>query len=318
LSPAGGFGRVVTKSHGRQPTRRAASPARPKKSSEVKGGKGTNRQLAEGRRHLVVVALDGRCAVLLELALALGVLSSDEVVQNRGRDDALVARPWLLALLKADSGFVEADGRQTARESECEALARRPGVTPKDDARLDRGIDLKRVDELLEDTDELGWVAGVADARRMPLPRGLEHLAPGVNQLDAVVGRRIVRGRDHDADRLAVQLLRPQDGEERDPEEGARQDVGPGRSGSIVRTAREACNSSKGSLPDVVPATEENHDRPGRSLATPLEGTNALCPEAGRAIGVVGRRLGVGLGRSLDDIDGERRASHWSSKLWDG
>jgi hypothetical protein len=164
-------------------------------------------ELLECIGHLLVVALYRRRAVRLELALANRVLAPDEVVEDRGRYDALVARSCLLPLSVPNRLLAQTHRTQTLCESGRELLSGRPSVASKDDARLDREVNVQRLDEVLEDLDELARRGSVADLGSVSLPAGLEHLSSRVDELDTVVSGWVVRRRDHDSNDLASDLL---------------------------------------------------------------------------------------------------------------
>lgn len=210
-------------------------------STRKRKARSTHGELAEGVGHLLIVALDRRNAVLLEGTLTFRVDASDDVVQDRRRHDPLVGSVLALRLAKTNLLLINAHGSEALDESLDEFLSTRPRVSSKHDPWFDAQIDLARLGERLQDLDELLARRSVRDSRRVVLPSLLEHLPARVDQFDAIVGRWVVRGGDHDADSLAAALLGSEDGEETHSEEGGRKERGPsGEMRAAVRRQQQA------------------------------------------------------------------------------
>lgn len=174
----------------------------------------THCELPESGCHLLVVALRGRDAVLLNAPLSDCVEAADEVVQHRRGDHTLVCRTDTLLCIHANLLLSEAHGEHAVDEGLDEPLSGRAGVPPKHDARLDGQVNLEHVHQVDEHGDQVLRGGCVGDGGRVGLPGGLEHLSLGVDELDAVVGSWVVRRGDHHSDRLAANLLGAENSEE--------------------------------------------------------------------------------------------------------
>jgi hypothetical protein len=245
-------------------------------------------ELSERRNHLLVVSAGRWHTVLLEISLPLSVHAPDDVVQHRRRQDSLVARLLLLALAQPDLGLAHARSDQSIPQRIHQFLPTWPGIPSEDDARSDGDVNLESLDEMLKHLDELGRGRSIADLGSKRLPARFEHLPSRVDELDAVVGRRVVRGGDHHSNRLASELLRAEDGEETDSEKGCGEVVSPVKIQVMM----------KGQRNELQPRQEDGEDR---------EEESSLGSEASRSVRVlVAVRLAEAVRGSRDGIDGKR------------
>lgn len=105
-------------------------------------------------------------------------------------------------------------------------MARGTSIAAVDDAAGGVEVDLELRSQLLVGLEELLVGGGVDQQRCMGLPVLLEHLAHGIDNLDAVVGSRVVAGGDHNTNCLAVELAASQTSNQTDTERDAGQKVG--------------------------------------------------------------------------------------------
>ncbi|PNY27137.1 Uncharacterized protein TCAP_02931 [Tolypocladium capitatum] len=163
------------------------------------------------RELLVVASLAG---LAVRLGGALGVDATGQVVQLRSRQDPVV-------------GVLGVGGIQRGGQGGNEAVARGTGIAAVDDAARGGNVDLELGGQRLVRLEEVLIGGAVDETGRVGLPLLLEHLAHGIDNLDAVVSGRVVASGDHDADGLAVELAAAQAGEEADAERDAGQQVCP-------------------------------------------------------------------------------------------
>ncbi|KND90179.1 hypothetical protein TOPH_05174 [Tolypocladium ophioglossoides CBS 100239] len=161
------------------------------------------------RELLVVASLAG---LAVRLGGAFGVDATGQVVQLRRRQDLVV-------------GVLGVGGTQGGGQRNNEAVARGTSITAVDDAARGVDVDLELGGQRLVRLEEVLVGGAVDEAGGVGLPLLLEHLAHGVDDLDAVVRGRVVAGGDHDPDGLAVELAAAQAGEEADAERDAGQQV---------------------------------------------------------------------------------------------
>lgn len=157
----------------------------------------------EGVRELLVVASLADFAV--GLGGALGVDAAGEVVELGGGKDPEV-------------GVVDAGGREGVGEGHHEGVARGTGVAAIDDTGRGGQVNLELGGEGLVGVEKLLVGLAVDELGGIGLPLLLQHLAHGVDDLNAVVGGRVVAGRYHDADGLAIELAAAKAREEADTE----------------------------------------------------------------------------------------------------
>lgn len=134
--------------------------------------------------------------------------------------------------------LLDVESAQAVDDSADKRAARRAGVVAVDDLGGLREVDLGCLDDFLEPRDQGIIAEGIGEKSRVGFPRGMEHLAHWVDELDAVVlweihglsawldGARktarthllrVVARRDHDPDRLAPELLAPERRQQSDP-----------------------------------------------------------------------------------------------------
>lgn len=165
----------------------------------------------KGLGELVVVASLADLAV--RLGSALGVDTASQVVQLGGGEDLVV-------------GVLDTGGLQSISQGSNQAVARGTGIAAVDDAAGGVKVDLELRSQLLVRLEELLVGGGVDQQRCVGLPVLLEHLAHGIDNLDAVVGSRVVAGGDHNTNCLAVELAASQTSNQTDTERDAGQKVG--------------------------------------------------------------------------------------------
>lgn len=165
----------------------------------------------KGLGQLVVVASLADLAV--GLGGALGVDTASQVVQLRGGEDLVV-------------GVLDAGGLESISQGGNQAVARGAGIAAVDNAAGGVEVDLELRSQLLVGLEELLVGGGVDQQRCVSLPVLLEHLAHGIDNLDAVVGSRVVAGGDHNTNCLAVELAASQTSNQTDTERDAGQKVG--------------------------------------------------------------------------------------------
>lgn len=145
---------------------------------EGKRGRWTNSEGGVGGRELLVVTLGSRLAV--GFGSASRVVAPDEVVKDRSGNESSV-------------DLLRLDGVEPIDETRDELAARRAGVVTVDDLGRDRDVDLGGLDDLSEDLEEGVVGLGVGEEGCVLFPGRVEHLAHGVDDLDAVV-LRVPRG----------------------------------------------------------------------------------------------------------------------------
>lgn len=166
----------------------------------------TNKRL----RQLLIVSSLGGLAVCLGSPLRID--TAREVMKLRGSKDLVV-------------GVFDVGGIQACSKSSNQAVARGTGVAAVDNASGVVEINLELSSQGLEGVEELLVCSAIDKTGRMGLPVLLKHLAHGVDNLDTIVGSRVVAGRDHDADGLAVELAATKTSQQTDTEADAGQQV---------------------------------------------------------------------------------------------
>lgn len=143
---------------------------------------------------------------------AFGVETTHHVVQLRGGQEAIV--------LDLGTGSLEA-----VLQASQQAGPGGTGVPGDDDARGAVQVDVAGGGQMAVEASDMVGVGLVGHFGAEHLPLFLQHVAEGLDELDAVVLGRVVRSGDHDADPFALERARAEGGDEADAGEDRVEDV---------------------------------------------------------------------------------------------
>lgn len=160
----------------------------------------------KGVGELVVVA--GLADLAIGFGGALSIDAAGKIVELGSGEDLVV-------------GVVGVGGFKGVGERRDKGVAGRTSVAAVDNTSRGAQVDLELGGEGLVSVEQLLVRLAVDELGGISLPMLLQHFAHGVDNLDAVVGGRVVTGRNHDTDGLAIELAATQAREKTDTESDA-------------------------------------------------------------------------------------------------